>query len=408
MFCKFLDVPPFNPDKPLSPSLTQRRALALVALVSIARIADAVVVDPHATVHGVIQLNWPTILNWMKYFYYEVTTEASKSYLLVSVFTVISLVVMKVARNTHLFEQAVLKDNLLNLIIKVWLKTDDSPLYDIAHHYRVTTYSFEAFSILSEQDERLAADARDMILREASGDAGAMTKRLTRQLKNPAKASKECYQLVLFTAGFIAHLAIADRLQVLPSAFMDSFLKDDLVQLMTQLLSFLSEDLARPCERQAFPEVSCSFLIRQCMLTLQCCVRARNGPHWTAVMLNGGLLRSIAGLVSFPQHRETFQGSVLEMMLTQEIPRSFCHRFVVTAAIKAVKEITEDGSAKKLESSYAKEAWANFEAVILDRTVFNAIYERDFAGQDILQCFNVSRIRFVRAPIGSLFSVPQR
>ncbi len=81
-------------------------------------------------------------------------------------------------------------------------------------------------------------------------------------------------------------------------------------------------------------------------------------------------------------------------MLDQDIPQYLCHRLVVTAAIRAAKDITEDGSVKKLSSTHVQEAWSNFETILLERTVFNAIYERDFAGRDILQCLNVSQFAF--------------
>lgn len=400
MFCTFLarDAPSFNPVKSLSvvsPSLKQRRDFALAALLNIGNIPEAIVVDPQATVHGVIQRNWPKILNWMKYFYNEVTS--SKSDQFVVVIMTASAVVMKVARNRPLFVRAALKDDLLNLLIKVWLKTDNSPVFDDAHRFRVVAYSYEALAILDERGEQLIADAREMILREAGGEAGAMTKRMMRLLKDPATASKDCYQLVLYAVGTTAYLAIEDRIRGKPSAFMDNFLEDDLVPLITQLLSFLSEDVALPRQRQTFPEDSYSILIPHCIRILGCCARSRNGPHWAAVMLKGGILRSIACLVAFPQHLEICQGSILEIMLDHDFPQYFCHRFIVTAAIKAIKEITEDGSIKKLEASHVKDAWANFENVLLDRTVFNAIYERDFAERDILQCSNVSRIKNFRA-----------
>ncbi|KLO10954.1 hypothetical protein SCHPADRAFT_942429 [Schizopora paradoxa] len=386
MFCTHLEPSPLYPEKPLSSSLTQRRPRALNALASIGNIADAVVADPKAAVHSVIRRSWPDILNWMRYFYYEVTTATPKSDLEQTVIVIIASVVMKVARNRPLFVRAVTKDDLLNLIIKDWLQTDDHPKYDAAHRYRVLAYAYEALAILDQKDENLTAQARDMILREADGHPGAMTKRLMQYLKNPAKASKECYQNVLFAVGMAAYLAIEDRTRGTPSAFMDNFLRDDLVQLLTQLLVFLSEDVARPRDLQAFPEDSYSIIIPHSIRILGCCIRSRNGPHWVAVMMKNGFLRAIARIVAFPQHLEICEGGILDVMLDQDIPQYFVHRLVVIAAIKAAKEITQDGSVKNFESSHVKNAWAQFETILLDRTVFNAIYERDLAERDILQC----------------------
>ncbi len=369
MFCTFLDVPSFNSERPLSSSLTERRALALAALASIGNISEAVLADSQATVHGVLQRNWPKILNWMKYFFYEVTTGSSKSDLFATVIAIVSAITMRIARNRPLFESAVLRDILLDLIVKDWLKTDDTPSgpFDAAHRYRVLAYFYGGLAIIDEQDERRTGEAREMILLETSGDAGVVTKRLMRQLKNLAKASKDCYQLVLYAVGITVYFAIADRKQGSPSAFMDDFLKNDVVQLTTQVLDFLSEDLAQPRQCQVFPEDTYPMLIPHCIRILGCCVHSRNGPHWATVMLKNGFLRAIAGLVTFPLHLETCQGSLLEVMLDQDIPQYLCHRLVVTAAIRATKDITEDGSVKKLSSSHVKEAWSNFETILSEQ-----------------------------------------
>lgn len=249
--------------------------------------------------------------------------------------------------------------------------------------------------------------AHEMILNEANGDASILTKRLTRQLKNPAKASKECYQAVLFTIEITFCLAIKDWQRLLPSSFMDNFLKDDLVLLVTQFLVFLSEDVDRPWTQRVIREESCLISVEHCLEILCCCTQSRNGPHWVAVMMKNGFLWAIAGLAVFPQHMKSGKGSIIEELLDRYIPRLFCHRFVVLSAIKAIKEVTENGSAETLGSSCIQKPWRNFESILLDRTIFNGIYERDFAERDVLQCSHVSRLNFFKIPVNILttFSV---
>lgn len=133
-FCTILDVPSFDPEMPLPSSLTQCRPHAFTALASIASIPDLNVVDPEAAVHGVIQRSWPQILNWMKYFYQEFTTASPKPDAYDRVIRMIAAVISKVERNKAFFKRAVLNDNLFNLIIRVWLKSGDSPWMDAVHH----------------------------------------------------------------------------------------------------------------------------------------------------------------------------------------------------------------------------------------------------------------------------------
>ncbi|KLO06524.1 hypothetical protein SCHPADRAFT_687509 [Schizopora paradoxa] len=383
-FSTILDAPSFDPEMPLPPLLAQRRPLTLTALTSIASMSDSKIDTSEAVAYVVIQHNWPQILNWMKYFCHEVTTAVSKPDSFDSVIRMISSVISKVGHDKVLFERAVLEDSLLNLIIRAWLKSNDSPSLDTAHRYMLLGSLCKALGTLD--GERQISDVREMILREAKGDAGVVTKRLTRQLKNPAKGCKENHLAVFYTVGIIDCLAIEDRARLSPSAFMDNFLKDDLVVIVTQLLVFFSQDIARPRQRRIIPVDSCSSPVQYCLQVLGCCGRSRNGPHWVAVMMKNGFLRAIAGLVAFPQHMRSGKGSVIDLLLDRDIPQHFCHRFVVLAAIKAIKEVTENGSARNFESSCIKDSWRNFESILLDRTVFNAIYERDFAEGDILQC----------------------
>ncbi len=88
------------------------------------------------------------------------------------------------------------------------------------------------------------------------------------------------------------------------------------------------------------------------------------------VMLKLGFVHTITGLVMFPQYLGINCVTALTEILGRDLPRYFCHRFVVVAAINAIKDITIDGLSENLHSSPLKEAWEMFETVLMDRTVF--------------------------------------
>ncbi len=62
---------------------------------------------------------------------------------------------------------------------------------------------------------------------------------------------------------------------------------------------------------------------------------------------------------------------------------------VVTSAMKAVKDITINGEVAILEASTIKESWETFTNILLERTVINTVYERDFIKLDVVKCENV-------------------
>ncbi len=305
-------------------------------------------------------------------------SESSKSELYVTVFPMLSGVFSRVSWHKTLNKTAVLNDDLLALVVKVWFRSERRfpPIwrvltfkFDSFHHFRMLASFYGSLAVLYEDGStKQLSEAREMVLREAGDNVEHVTKRLLRYLKHPAKANKVFLQSAEVAVGIIALLAIEDAQQCSPDAvFMDHFLENDLVLLITRLLAFVVEDVARPSERRAIEDCICSDLIASCISLLMCSGRSKNGPHWIAVMLKHAFLRVLAVLVKYPQYVTVGLGPILE----GDIPRHFCHRFVLAAAIKSVKEITIDGTVKAIQSSYLKEAWTNFENLLLERTAFN-------------------------------------
>ncbi len=113
------------------------------------------------------------------------------------------------------------------------------------------------------------------------------------------------------------------------------------------------------------------------------------------LMLKQRFLRSITNLLSAsPQVLDIdddYQGALIRV-LTKGIPLFVSHSPVVLQAIKPVKEILADGAAvKSLETSFLKDVWEGFSRLVLERAIFNAIYERDCAqsARNYRGCYSV-------------------
>ncbi len=220
------------------------------------------------------------------------------------------------------------------------------------------------------------------------GDVNIVAKNILGQFRNPAKACKECFQLVAFTLNIIIHLVDDGPEDDIKKTFMNSFLISDLVPLTVHLLSFVSEHHANTRDQQVLREdISCGVL-GICLQLLQKSVRSRGGPHWAALLFKHGFLRTLACLPPFFLHFSNAHHDILTDMF-RIISAYFGHRFVVASAVKAVKEITVSGDLAKLEASMGRESWATFTNLLLERTVLKTVYERDFAVTDIRKCENV-------------------
>ncbi len=174
------------------------------------------------------------------------------------VFVVLNSLVVRIRCHCRvLYESALLNDGLLELIVKVWLRAEDrdssSPFVSIHPIYNACWLAhfrdgIGAVDSLGKLDLERLDDVRQMILREATGDAGLVAKRLLRQLKNPAKTDEKSMRF-LDDALIVAYcLAVKDRAKVDSehTEFMDIFLKNGIVPLTMELLSIVVKDIARP------------------------------------------------------------------------------------------------------------------------------------------------------------------
>lgn len=155
-------------------------------------------------------------------------------------------------------------DSLSNLLVKTWLLPEEflpHPIFLADHRYECYDYLHKSLATLDIHDpsgKRLANVVRN-ILSEARGDASVVTKKHLRQIRNPAKKCGESFELVTFSLK-ITYYLIYERLED-TREFLDSLLKDDLVTLIEQLFSFVSEDWASTSERRVLSEDSSSEMI---------------------------------------------------------------------------------------------------------------------------------------------------
>ncbi len=216
MFCQHLDVPAFDPEQPLPASMMARRDLALVSLTGIANTTDHSLFHVHwHAARDLLQRYWPQIRNWMEYFYSE-TTKTHNSLgtcddTIGHIFSILSGVAMKIMHHKPLFNSVVIKDKLLDLVVKIWLKTADDMAVDASHHLHVLTIVFEGLAAADDKEGKKINEVREMTLREAGGDASVVTKRLLRRLKNPTKITGGNYELVQPTLAIVMFLAVANR-----------------------------------------------------------------------------------------------------------------------------------------------------------------------------------------------------
>lgn len=420
LFRTFLDVPAPDPEEHNNPLLRSARELALISLVAISSFSFVTLVDTKSPEYIIYEDMWPNILDWARYFCCVVSNlspvaeypsgpqPVQSGLPCMQIFNMLGCLIVRIKNHFHaLFKSSILNDGLLDLIVKIWLRTKDQDLCS-APHLGFDYPQFNAVWLVHLHDglkivhdgiavhnARGMVEATEMILREAGGDASMVTDRLVRHLKHPAKADKRRAWHFDYVILVIHHLCDGGLTSVQPEGynqtkFMDVFLKDDIVRLTIRLLSFVIVDISRPRHLQIMKEEGKQLdLIQGSLLLLHGCEQSRNGMHWAMVMLKLGLLRIVASLAAFPMYLRGNSIPALEVMLSKDLPGYFCYRFVVVAAIRAVKEITIDGTDKNLQSGLLQGAWETFEDILLDRAVFNAIYERDYIEEDCRQCFAV-------------------
>ncbi|KLO07329.1 hypothetical protein SCHPADRAFT_909584 [Schizopora paradoxa] len=399
LFCSFLDAPAPDPQQRFStPSQRLTRDLALLSLVGICGILGPGSA-PRPAINTFVY-NWSKILNWIRYFGGVATDKTSPNppdpALRLYIFTFMNFYVTWISQNRRaLFEGTILNGGLLDIIVKVWLATEDTSITDSSDNPRWVAHLYDglvAASKLNKQNEGQMDKARKVVLDAVGGDASVVAKQLLRHLHHPTKINKENTELVnlvnLFSLLTIKSPGVLDGVQ---TVFSNAFLKNDIVPLTAKLLSFVVEDITRSDRRKALEEGTYVNIIRGIMINLQNCEQALNGMQWAVAMFKLGFLRSLAILSKYPQYLGSASITTIKKILIEDLPQYFVHRFVVIAAIRAAKEISLEGLTQSLESGPLAEHWSRFESVLLDRTVFNAIYQRDFAEIDDDECFTCKR-----------------
>ncbi len=298
--CTVLNVPAFTPERPLPSSLSSSREKALHSLLALAQAPVSLLSDEQSSSLRIVEESWPTMCNWIQHIYHDLTaSQPSKSSSPVkdSLLTAAAASVPSILSIFFCHEEALKRlttkdDRLLNILIKSWLMPDRFlPNRHLLVGYHYQCYAFlhnclailDTFDTLDPSGKRLTTAVQN-ILHEAQGDAGVVTKKLLRQLRNPAKACSENIELVTFSLK-ISYLLVYERLEDdVTRNFMDSLLKDDLVTLTSHLLSFVCEDLANTPEHRVLSDDSSSQIIEYSLRLLLRSIHSRNGLHWLTVV----------------------------------------------------------------------------------------------------------------------------
>ncbi len=401
--CAILDVPAFPPEQHLPSSLYSSRMQALYSLVGLAQIPESVLSDEHSPSHRILEQKWPMIFNWMQQFHFELITsqypkssDPSKDIWPPIIATAVPTIISNVVNHDEVFKRLMIKDNdLLNLLVKIWLTPDDFIPHHllISHHLKCCHLLHQGLTIMDIHDPSGMRSILDKIiqifLHEVGGNARVVTKKLLRQLRNPKTACGESLKLIHVTLGVI-HYLIDERLEYeTTSKLMDNLLKDDLVPHVAHLLSFVSEDIAKSPERQVLSEDASSKMVEFVLRLLLRSITSRNGPYWVTRLLNLEFLPAVARILSSARCLNEINKEILAVIIGGAIPSYLCHRIIVVSAIKAVKKATDNGDVAKLEASALREPWMNFTNILLERTVFNTVFERDFSTFGVRKCENV-------------------
>ncbi|KLO11129.1 hypothetical protein SCHPADRAFT_486755 [Schizopora paradoxa] len=113
-----------------------------------------------------------------------------------------------------------------------------------------------------------------------------------------------------------------------------------------------------------------------CFGLMACCGEVPGALHWMSVLLDHDLLRCVARLAHYPYVTDSVK-KILTDLFESCIPPLLVHREFVITTVRAVRAAMQDGSSTKhFESSFLKDTWRTFVRLILERTIYNAIYER--------------------------------
>ncbi|KLO11125.1 hypothetical protein SCHPADRAFT_999127 [Schizopora paradoxa] len=392
VFCKYLDGPAFDPSKGLDPSLEKRRQIAFISLGGIGVLGTS-----HSTslsqfkleAQPVIRRNWPRILNWILYFGFEATDAGlltNKRDVSQSI-SVLGRVLTVVYRDDNeLFQEALLKDKgLFKMILKLWWKTnrneDTAPSLPVALfslvsssvEYLVPQPRHEVFPTSTASSTQMAL--QETVLHVANDDAPGVASRIVGYITNPAHQDKEKHQYACLAFSFIHNITSAGANSKLMNAFFQK--KIGLHALRELQLLLLDADRREPILSESMRKT----VVLTCFRLIMQSIMAPGALHWTTVLLENGLLHCIGNLARSAYFEDDDPGrDLLTTTFVHFLPTLLVHRGFVQSIIKAVKEAVKDGSAKRIESSFLGEFYKAFSRLVLERAVFNAIYERSSSG----------------------------
>lgn len=386
-----LDGPDFDPHQLLDSSLAERRKRAFFALEGLRAM---IYKDPShfQSAQPTIRRSWPKILNWVRYFCFEATdavlpsSSVSKEPDIASPLEVLTDLLAVLDRdNEALFNNSLINnEGFFEDVLKIWWNTDKSA--DTAPSTSCMAFacvcdSINFLEILRKRKVSSVdfapvkeSDIQATVLRVAKNDATGIAKRVIGYLTNPAHQEKEKYIYAFRTLRLINLLIIDTETPNNVSKFTTVFYQKQVGVHMMRHLDFILLDAKR--ESPVLTDWARDEAISKCFGIVARSLMIPGALHWTSMLFNHGFFRCIANLVG-SSHFLTLDGrDLLTKAFTHLIPQLLVHREFLLTTIKAVKEVTADGSAKQIEASFLKDAWKTFSQIVLERTIFNALYER--------------------------------
>lgn len=358
----------------------------------------------------IIRRNWPKILNWIRYFCFEATDAGVPSNELdVSrTIAVLTQVIATVSRdNLALFTEALGSDGIFfETLLRIWWKSDKRA--DTAPSIPCMAFAQVCTSInymvsqrkLGASPGNIAlsniSDITNTVLRAVDGDAPALAKRVIGYFTNPVHREKGAYEFA-FRALSLIEMLVTDEKNSL-SKFTTTFFQQQLGLHALHHLNFILLDAN--CGNPTLSETVRPLAAFACFGIMTRTLMVPGALHWATVLLKNGFLHCIANILGPPYFSRTSHRKLLNLVFLHMIPHLLVHREFVLSVIEAMKEAVRDGSAKHFESSFFKDEWKIFTQMVLERTIFNAIYERSCVAHFFEQrrCSNVSNSHCIIVP----------
>ncbi|KLO18134.1 hypothetical protein SCHPADRAFT_925306 [Schizopora paradoxa] len=383
ILCKIIDqleiiTPPQSPSA---------RHITNIALLGLSRIHASSIAHNRHTYHGILERSWLSILCRMQSVYDEILSSSfpSSSNLpfdpisAMTITSVHSIISVFVDREEVLKQNAGAGDGLLELLFKIWLTPDalmfDNSLGPLSPRRRCL-YILETILAIDSDSKGVRLEMTvKTVLHQTRWELDLATERYLQHLRDPAKACGKCPMLFSLSMAIIHRLGEEQCSNDTICKLNDNLLKGGLLPITLKFLSFLLEEIDKAPESRVFSEEARVRMIGLCIELCRNSVTTRNGPYWTSCLLDLGLLSVVARILSSGQLLDISRG-YLWSMIALDIPRYFCHRFVISAALNAVKKLTHSGDIKILEADDKGDLWRTFTNLLLERTTLKMALDR--------------------------------